>query len=53
MKIVGDDEKEIVLFAQRLLEDAGFYRSMAKGYSPYGDGKASERILQVLAGKDV
>jgi UDP-N-acetylglucosamine 2-epimerase (non-hydrolysing) len=50
-KLVGDDEEAIVCYGQNLLDDRGFYDSMVKAYSPYGDGKASERILKVLAPK--
>ena len=50
VKLVGDDENEIFQNASRLLNDPKFYHSMARGISPYGDGKASERILSVLAG---
>jgi UDP-N-acetylglucosamine 2-epimerase (non-hydrolysing) len=48
VRIVGDDEEKIAALTQRLLDDAEFYRSMAKGITPYGDGKASERILACL-----
>jgi len=51
VKLVGDDTEAIVYYAQRLLDEPDFYNAMAKGYSPYGDGRASERILDVLAGK--
>ncbi len=47
--LAGSDKNLIIQTAQRLLDDNIFYRSMAKGYSPYGDGKASERILNILA----
>jgi UDP-N-acetylglucosamine 2-epimerase (non-hydrolysing) len=48
-KLVGSDKDAIIRTAQRLLDDKIYYKSMAKGYSPYGDGKASERILDILA----
>lgn len=48
VKLVGTDFEKIVLEAQRLLDDSDYYRQMAKGVSPYGDGFASERITQVL-----
>ena len=50
VKLLGYNEEAIVRLAQQLLDDRDFYRSMAKGYSPYGDGKAAGRILDVLAG---
>jgi len=46
--LVGDDVEAIVRNGQRLIEDRDFYQSMVKGYSPYGDGKAAERILAIL-----
>ena len=50
VKLVGDDADDIIQSAGRLLDDRDFYRYMARGISPYGDGKASERILNALAG---
>jgi UDP-N-acetylglucosamine 2-epimerase (non-hydrolysing) len=49
VKLVGDDEDAIIQLAQRLLDDEDFYSGMAKGYSPYGDGKAADRILDMLS----
>jgi UDP-N-acetylglucosamine 2-epimerase (non-hydrolysing) len=43
--IVGDNPEKIIEYTQRLLLDSEFHKSMAKGISPYGDGKASDRIL--------
>ena len=47
-RLVGTDPGEIVAQTSLLLEDALVYEKMAGTVSPYGDGKASERILQVL-----
>ena len=47
-KLIGTDYQTIVSEAQALLSDAGLYRSMAKGVSPYGDGQASPRILEAI-----
>jgi UDP-N-acetylglucosamine 2-epimerase len=49
VRLVGDDPDRIVHDATRLLDDAVFHQSMVKGFSPYGDGKASERIVEKLA----
>lgn len=49
VKLVGTDYDIIVLEAQRLLDDESYYQSMIRGVSPYGDGKASERIVQTLS----
>lgn len=48
VKLVGDDSNLILDLSNKLLYDSAFYSSMAKGISPFGDGKASERILEVL-----
>jgi len=48
VKLVGPDFDRIVSEAQRLLDDEAAYRDMARGVSPYGDGHASERIVDVL-----
>lgn len=48
VKLVGSDFDTIVAEAQRLLDDDAAYRAMARGVSPYGDGHASERIVEVL-----
>jgi UDP-N-acetylglucosamine 2-epimerase (non-hydrolysing) len=46
--LVGTDTLRIVQAAQTLLHDRDAYQRMATAGSPYGDGKASERILGVL-----
>lgn len=48
VKLVGPHYGRIVEEAQRLLDDDEAYRTMAKGVSPYGDGRAAERIVSVL-----
>lgn len=48
VKLVGTDTDLIVKEGQRLLSDTNYYNSMARGVSPYGDGKASERIAERL-----
>lgn len=48
VKLVGSNYDRIVEEAQRLLDDESSYRAMARGVSPYGDGKASGRIVQAL-----
>jgi UDP-N-acetylglucosamine 2-epimerase (non-hydrolysing) len=47
-KIVGTDTDKIVHKTLHLLNDANAYQAMVKGVSPYGDGHASERIVQAL-----
>ncbi|MBN1902489.1 UDP-N-acetylglucosamine 2-epimerase (non-hydrolyzing) [Candidatus Sumerlaeota bacterium] len=53
VKLVGDDEEQIFLAASLLLRDENERRKMAKKLSPYGDGRASERILDILQGMPV
>jgi UDP-N-acetylglucosamine 2-epimerase (non-hydrolysing) len=48
VRLVGPDFNEIVGAAQRLLDDEAAYKQMARGVSPYGDGKAAARIAKVL-----
>ncbi len=48
VKLVGTNYERIVNEAQILLDDESAYRKMARGVSPYGDGKAAGRIVQVL-----
>lgn len=47
-KLVGSDRSLIVESINQLLDDPKVYESMVIGYSPYGDGKASQRIADVL-----
>jgi UDP-N-acetylglucosamine 2-epimerase (non-hydrolysing) len=49
-RLVGTDEHRIVEEAERLLDDPHAYQRMARRHNPYGDGNASERIADVLAG---
>ena len=48
VRLVGTDEARIVAEVSRLLDDPVAYHMMARGVSPYGDGKASQRIVGVL-----
>lgn len=48
VKLVGANRDTIIEQAQRLLDDPDAYKAMARGVSPYGDGKAAERIVGVL-----
>jgi UDP-N-acetylglucosamine 2-epimerase (non-hydrolysing) len=47
--LVGTDAERIYAEAERLLTDDVRYREMAQAKNPFGDGKAGERIVQVLA----
>jgi UDP-N-acetylglucosamine 2-epimerase (non-hydrolysing) len=46
--LVGTDRRRIVAEASRLLEDTVHYSSMIIEESPFGDGHASERIVDLV-----
>jgi len=47
-KLVGTSSDNILPVVSKLLSDTKFYDSMTHGPNPYGDGKASERIIDIL-----
>ena len=49
--LVGTNVKKIVGEANVLLQDTAKYESMSKLHNPYGDGKASKRIVEFLLNK--
>lgn len=48
VRLVGTDVKTIVQEAQRLISDSDMYERMSRAHNPYGDGKASMRIREIL-----
>ncbi|MCB1738306.1 MAG: UDP-N-acetylglucosamine 2-epimerase, partial [Gammaproteobacteria bacterium] len=46
VRLVGTDAERIVNEGLRLLDDNAHYQSMARAINPYGDGKATGRIIQ-------
>lgn len=48
LKLVGTDEMSIYHECSTLLNDAVKYGEMSEASNPYGDGFASERIVQIL-----
>jgi len=48
-RLVGTDIKAIVAEAQKLLDNGDEYKRASKAISPYGDGKASERIVKIIS----
>ncbi len=48
-RLVGTDVETIVTETQRLLENDEEYQSVANVVNPYGDGKAGERIVDILS----
>lgn len=51
LRLVGTDEEVIYREFARLLSDNAKYAEMSRASNPFGDGHASERIADVLAGK--
>lgn len=47
-RLIGTEPGRIVAEAERLLDDEAHYASMARGVSPFGDGRAAARIVAVL-----
>jgi UDP-N-acetylglucosamine 2-epimerase (non-hydrolysing) len=47
--LVGTDADRIVAEATRLLDDRAAYEAMARAHNPFGDGKSSQRICDLLA----
>jgi UDP-N-acetylglucosamine 2-epimerase len=47
-RLVGTDIEKILTNATRLLDDPAAYRGMAETHNPYGDGRASARIVEEL-----
>lgn len=48
VKLVGTDYDKIVSEVSTLLDDAEAYQQMSQAVNPYGDGKACQRIINVL-----
>lgn len=51
VRLVGTDSDRIVSEVSALLSNPRAYERMTKAHNPYGDGKACERILTALAGR--
>jgi UDP-N-acetylglucosamine 2-epimerase (non-hydrolysing) len=48
VRLIGPHYDRILSETRRLLDDETAYTSMSRATNPYGDGKASERILDAL-----
>jgi UDP-N-acetylglucosamine 2-epimerase (non-hydrolysing) len=46
VKLVGTDKGRITNAVQSLLDDKALYNEMSRAHNPYGDGKASQRIVE-------
>lgn len=48
LELVGTDEEKVYSRAKALLTDAELYMKMSQAANPYGDGRASERIVEAI-----
>lgn len=48
LKLVGTSESSIYYETSKLLRDKNYYESMSKAVNPYGDGHASEKIVEAI-----
>lgn len=53
VKLVGTSTKKIVNEANALINDVELYKSMSSAYNPYGDGKASKKIVDFFIRNEV
>ena len=49
LKLVGTESEKVKQEMEELLDNDAEYQRMAQAKNPYGDGKASERILDAIA----
>lgn len=49
VKLIGTNFDRIIAEARELLDNPEAYAAMARGISPYGDGNASQRIVERLS----
>ncbi|AFZ00961.1 non-hydrolyzing UDP-N-acetylglucosamine 2-epimerase [Calothrix sp. PCC 6303] len=47
-KLIGTDSHQIVANASELLANSAAYDAMANAINPFGDGKAAQRILEIV-----
>ena len=48
-RLVGTDKNRIVSEIFSLLDDESAYNAMARAHNPFGDGRAAERIAEIVA----
>ena len=48
VRLVGTDPDRLIAETERLLDNPGDYRAMARVGNPYGDGRAAARIADRL-----
>ena len=49
LKLVGTETKDVIEAMTELLDNAALHKKMSEAPNPYGDGKASQRILDCIA----
>jgi UDP-N-acetylglucosamine 2-epimerase (non-hydrolysing) len=52
-KLIGTDSDRIYTETIRLIEEPNSYSRMSNARNPYGDGQASQRIVQFLLGQPI
>ena len=50
VELVGTDYNKIIKSVSKLIEDEEAYEHMSRALNPYGDGKACERIVEIMKG---
>ena len=48
VKLVGTDKQAIINMVSELILNKESYKEMSNSINPYGDGKACERIVEIL-----
>ncbi len=48
LKLVGTEEEDVYRLTTELLRNSQLYEEMSQANNPYGDGHASERIVDAL-----
>jgi UDP-N-acetylglucosamine 2-epimerase (non-hydrolysing) len=51
VKLIGTDTQAIINETEKLLHNKDEYNRMSKAVSPYGDGRAAERIVGIILSK--
>lgn len=49
--LVGSSQEKIISVVEKLLNDPKYYEGMQKDISPYGDGHAAEKIVNIILEK--
>lgn len=48
LKLIGTSEEAVYYYFNKLLKDKELYHKMKHAVNPYGDGKSSQRIVQII-----